>query len=122
MQVRFMRYIIVGGVGTILYMGIVISLVEYLKINPTLGVMCSMVILLVYTYTMNRSWVYDAVTAHKKSIPRFILAGAVGLLLNSSIMYIAVDVIGCWYIWGLFSTVIIVPPTNFIINYYWTFK
>lgn len=121
-QGRFIRYIIVGGAGTILYMGIVILLVEYLNVDPTISVMYSMVVLLVYTYIMHRKWVYESRSAHKESIPKFMFAAVIGLLLNYSIMFITVDIIGFWYIWGLFSTIVIVPPTNFIINYLWTFK
>jgi putative flippase GtrA len=121
-HVRFLRYLIVGGVGTVIYMGAVIMFVEKMMLKPVFGAALSMIFLIIYTYLVNRTWVFQTDIEHRKSIPRFIFAGIIGLLLNASIMFFTVEVVGWWYIWGLLTTVILVPPTNFLINYYWTFK
>ena len=46
----------------------------------------------------------------------------IALVLNTAIMYVSVDVIGLWYIWGQISAAFILPPTNFMLNYFWAFK
>lgn len=122
MRVRFLRHLMAGGTGTLFYMGFVIVFVEWIKLRPVFGVAISMVFLGVYTYIVNHTWVYDPESEHREAIPKFLISGAIALFLNSSIMFLAVDVMGWWYIWGLFSSVLIVPPTNFLMNYYWTFR
>jgi putative flippase GtrA len=122
MKIRVLRHLIAGGAGTLIYMMVVAGCVEWIKLDPVLGVAISYVFLGVFLYWANRRWVYHSELEHKASIPRFIVMGAVSLLLNSGIMFIAVNVMGWWYIWGLFGSIIIVPPTNFIMNYYWAFK
>jgi len=121
-SVRFFRHLIIGGTGTLLHMGFVALLVEWMRVPPTLAVAVSMIFLGIYLYALNRKWTYDSRIENGKSIPRFFIAGIVALLLNTGIMYFAVNVMGWWYVWGLFSSIIIVPPTNFLINYFWVFS
>ena len=122
MTSRFARHLIGGGVGTLLYMGIVAILVELFNLDPVLSVAISFVLLELYTYLINRIWVYESRRTHGYAMPRFLIVAIVALSLNTGVMHLVVDIASLWYGWGLLLTVLLVPPTNFLLNYYWAFK
>jgi len=119
---RLMRHLFVGGIGSILYMAIVAVFVEVFYFHPVLSVTISLVLVALYTYVINRIWVYESTLVHAKSIPRFVVVAVLALSLNTGVMYLIVEILKLWYFWGLLCTVLIVPPTNFLLNYFWAFK
>lgn len=119
---RFVRHLIAGGIGTLLYTGQVALLVEVVKLDPVLSTVISRVMLELYTYIISRLWVYEVTRDHAYVFPRFVAVALVALLLSAGAMYLAVDVMNVSYLWGLVIAVLIVPPTNFLLNYYWAFK
>jgi len=122
MRGRYCRHLIAGGFGTLLYMAGVTFFVEVVNVHPVVGATFSLVYLELYTYVIDRGWVYRSTLNHRTSIPRFLVVSIVALLLNAGVMYIAVEIMKWSYIWGLVATVLIVPPTNFLLNFYWAFK
>lgn len=122
MTSRFLRHLVCGGVGTLLYMANLTFLVEILRQGPVLSSICSFVFLILFTYGVSRFWVFESIRAHGYSVPRFLIVAMVGLSLNTGVMYFAVEIMGWWYIWGQLSATLIIPPTNFLLNFYWTFK
>lgn len=119
---RGIRHLIVGGTGTLIYMGLVTIGVEMISLNPVVGVVVAFSIIILYTYTLNRLWVYRATKGHIYTVPRFLVVTTIGLTLNTSIMFIVVEILHLYYFWGLVLTAIVVPPTNFLLNYFWAFK
>jgi putative flippase GtrA len=119
---RLVRHLVAGGAGTAGYFAIVAILVESFDIHPVVGVIVGLGLLEVYVYLVSRWWVYDATNTHIEAVPRFTVVIVISWALNAGIMYIANDVLGWWYGWGLTLTALVVPATNFTLNYFWTFK
>ncbi len=119
---RFLRHLIAGGTGTLLYMISVAVMVDWMMVDPVVAVVLVVIFLEIYTYVVNRCWVYSTTLDHYASIPRFLMTAVIALLINSGAMYFVVDIMQWWYIWGLIGTILILPPTNFLMNYYWAFK
>lgn len=119
---RWIRHLLAGGIGTILYFSFTTLIVEFLHFHPVLAVLCSTLMVIIYTYAINRLWVYNSTHNHSYAIPRYFVVVLLALGLNSGIMYVVVELIEVWYVYGLFISVLIVPPTNFLLNYYWAFK
>ncbi len=119
---RLVRHLIAGGVGTVGYIAIVVFLVEVIDIRPVLGVVIAFLTLEIYTYIVNRSWVYNATNAHIEAAPRFVTVIVTTFALNAGIMYLANDIFKWWYGIGLLLTVLILPATNFSLNFFWTFR
>jgi putative flippase GtrA len=119
---RMVRHLVAGGIGTLLYMGVVFLLVEAAGLRPVYAVVISFLFFELFIYVINRAWVYHTVEGHAHAVPRFILITALTLILNTGLMYIAVDVFNLSYLVGLAATVVIIPPTNFLLNYYWAFR
>ena len=119
---RGIRHTITGGVGTLLYIGSITFLVEIIEIYPVSATIISFVLLMVFTYTLQRIWVYNTVKGHLHTLPRYLTVAAISFLLNVSIMFIVVELLNSWYVYGIMCSVVIVPITNFILNYYWTYR
>ena len=122
MMSRFFRHLVAGGIGTLIYVTLVAILVEIFGLHPVPSVMVAVVIEVLYKYIISRGWVYQPDRTNSYTIPRFLVVVIISLLLNTGIMYFAVEIIQLWYVWGLLSTAFIVPPTNFLLNFYWTFR
>ena len=119
---RLMRHLAAGGAGTVLYILLVALFVEVAGLHPVASVVVAFFIIVIYTYLINRAWVYAPKEGHAYAIPRFLTVTAVGLFLNTGIMYLIVESLELWYVWGLVATTLVVPPTNFLLNYFWAFK
>jgi putative flippase GtrA len=119
---RMLRHLIVGGIATLFYMMLVAVQVELLNLHPVLATCIAFLVMECFLYVINRLWVYESTLEHRSAIARYLVVIAVALGLNIGIMTLTVDVLGFWYVGGLVSTVLIVPPTNFLLNYYWAFR
>jgi putative flippase GtrA len=119
---RALRHLIVGGIATLLYMGLVSLQVELFKLHPVLATCMAFLLMEIFLYLINRLWVYQSTGGHGAAIARYLVVIAVALGLNSGIMALTVDVLGLWYVWGLIGTTLILPPTNFLLNFYWAFR
>jgi putative flippase GtrA len=119
---RWIRHLVAGGAGTLLYMLLVALFVEVAGLHPVASVVIAFIIMEIYTYLINRAWVYAPREGHAYAIPRFLAVTVVALSLNTGIMYLIVESLDLWYVWGLVATALVVPPTNFLLNYLWAFK
>ncbi len=93
-----------------------------MAVSPVLSVIISYSVLALYTYLVNRRWVYDSSSEHLPTILRFISLLALSFALNTGIMYFVTEGLDQSYLWGLFASAAIVPATNFSISYLWVFK
>jgi putative flippase GtrA len=119
---RLVRHLIVGGSGTAGYFVFVALLVEILAVSPVVSVMIGYSILALYTYLISRRWVYHTSSKHLPTIVKFIVLLMLGFVLNTGIMYLVTETLAQNYLWGLVSSVAIVPATNFAVSYLWVFK
>lgn len=119
---RWLRHLAAGGAGTLLYLLLVALFVELVELHPVTSVVIAFVLMELYTYLINRAWVYAPKEGHAYAIPRFLTVTVVALSLNTGIMYLLVESLALWYVWGLVATTLVVPPTNFFLNYFWAFR
>lgn len=119
---RGIRHLIAGGIGTLIYMMFTFLFVELIDVYPVYAVIYAFMISVVYSYVVNKVWVYNSESAFNQIFPRFITVILLSLALNAGIMYLVIELFKGSYIIGLLLTVFVVPPTNFLLNYYWAFK
>ena len=118
---QFVRYCIVGGIGTRLHFGITIALVEGARAQPTAASVVGFAAAFVSSYLLNRFWVFGPSARPWVSFVRYSVVCLVGLFLNTAIMTITVDWLHWYYLWGLALVVAVVPVTNFALNRLWAF-
>src|SRR5438093_11525644 len=118
---RFVRYSLVGVFSVVLYYVSLVFLVEVMKLNPTLASAYAFALILLIAYILNYYWTFQSQNRHTYVIPRFIVTSLLGLLLNSGVMFVSVEILGLWYLVGASIGVVIGPVSNFLLNSNWSF-
>src|SRR5438067_5602756 len=118
---RFIRYSLVGVFSVLLYYITLVFLVEVIKLSPTLASAFAFGLIVVIAYVLNYYWTFQSQSRHTYVIPRFILTSLLGLLLNTGVMFVSVEILGLWYLVGASIGVVIGPVSNFILNSNWSF-
>jgi len=119
---RWFRHLVAGGIGTLGYMFLVAFFVEILSIYPVYATVIAFSISVLYSYIINRKWVHNATSDHGYTLPRYVVVTVNALILNAGIMYLVVEIFDWWYVMGVVCATAVVPPTNFLLNYFWAFK
>ena len=119
---RIFPYGISRLIGILVYFSIMVFLVEILKHDPVMSSVVAFVFTFVIVYLLGHTWVFQSSRKHSSAIPRFLFVTFVAFFLNTGIMYLTVNFLGWWYVWGQLSAMVVVPPTNFLLNSYWTFR
>ena len=120
--VRFLRYCVVGGIGTIVHFGLTIALVEALGAGPVVATAVGFVGALLVSFALNRRFVFAFAGPVAPSLARYVVVSLTGFALNVAIMAGVVDVLRADYRWGLALVVLIIPLVNFTMNARWTFR
>lgn len=119
---RLTRYAIVGMLATMTHIGILVVLVEAFHQEPVFSSTVGFMVALVFSYFLNRNWTFQTNLAHSYALTRYVIISLFGLLLNSGIMYLTVNILGWWYLLGQFTVILIVPASNFWLNSSWSFR
>ena len=119
---KFTKYATVGVIGTCTHIGILTLLVELLHKDPVLSSMVGFIVVLLVSYYLNHSWTFESSVKHYYALPRYSIVCIVGLSLNTGIMYLTINILCWWYLWGQMSVILVIPLSNFIFNYYWSFS
>src|SRR5438874_12277074 len=93
-----------------------------MKVSPTLASAYAFSLILVVAYILNYYWTFESKNRHTYAIPRFIFTSLLGLLLNTGIMFVSVEILGLWYVVGASIGVVIGQVSNFILNSNWSFS
>ena len=115
------RYGIVGIIGTILHIGTLALLVERFQVNPVLSSVTGFLFAFIISYFLNFFWVFNSSREHLTTSIRYLVVSVFGLVLSTLIMYTVVDILQWWYGWGALCIILVIPVSNFILNYLWTF-
>lgn len=116
-----LKYGIVGVIGTFLHFAVLVALVELFGVHPVPASVAGFVLTLVVSFLLNRSWTFAVRDAGSGAFVKYAVVSVTGLLLNTGIMYTAVEWLHWKYWIGQLIVVLVVPPCNFILNALWTF-
>lgn len=120
---QFVKFGIVGASSTVIDWGIYLALTRLLSFFYLDAKVISFLVSVINSYVWNRVWTFRSTDPKKfHQFSKFLVVAAVGLGLNSSIMYIAVSKLHLHDIIGLILASAIVMFWNFLINKFWTFR
>lgn len=119
----FIKYAIVGIMGTFIDLAALYLLVEYAHLEVIPASIVSFLLAVVNNFILNKSWTFQSKsTNYRKLFIKFLIVSVIGLLLTIACMYILVSIIKIWYMFAKAITSIIVLTWNFLGNKFWTFK
>lgn len=117
---QFVKYSLVGLIGTFLQSMTLVLLVENYDFYPLVGSLIGFVFSLMFSFFINAIWTFRS--AKKASyFYKYFIVSLFGLGINLFIMFLLVNVLDIWYIWAQLIIIIVVPCINFILNRYWAF-
>ena len=122
--IQFIRYGFVSVVALAVDFGGMVLLVELLSMHYLIAATISFTAGLVVNYLLSRAWVFTD-RKYESRVKEFIVftgIGIVGLLLNNSIMWLAVEKIGIYYIFSKIIATILVFFWNFGLRKMLVFK
>lgn len=120
---QFLKFCVVGTVGTAIDFGLLYILVEFSNIWYLLAATISFIVAVINNYIFNKIWTFENKDSNfLKQFVQFLVVSVVGLGLNVLILYILVEFAGIWYILAKVLATGVVLIWNFFANKYWTFR
>ena len=113
---QFVKYIIVGFVGTGLDFSILYILVEYGHLYYLFGAVTSVAIVLWVSFTLNKYWTFQ--NFEKKYFQQFgkyLVSHAIALGVNLAILAFLVEIFHFWYLFAKVFATAAAAITNFLI-------
>lgn len=119
---KLFKYVLVRGLGVLLYAGIIVFFVEIISLSAVVSSVISFIILSLVLYFLSYKWVFKFNGSHSQSFPKFIATEIITLVMNTLIMYLVIEVFLFDYFYGIIATTLIIPLTNLLLNFFWSFK
>lgn len=119
----FIKYAIVGVLGTAIDLGALYLLVEYALMDVILASVLSFLLAVVNNFLLNKAWTFrNKSKNYRKLFIKFLIVSLVGLLLTIFCMQLLVNVAHIWYMLAKVITSLVVLSWNFLGNKFWTFS
>ena len=114
--IQIVKFIIVGGIATIIDYIVFFLLHDYLRINTLIANIISFTVSVIYNYIASIKWVFDVKRDidKKKQFMIYIILSIIGLVINTGIVYLCVDIFKLFSIIGKVIATAIVMTYNFI--------
>lgn len=114
--VQIFKFIIVGGVATVIDFLSIFIFKEFLHIPVIISNTLSFCIATIYNYIASVRWVFDVDENKdkKKTFVTFIVFSVIGLILNDLIMWFTTDMFQIYYLIGKIIATCFVMIFNFI--------
>lgn len=121
---QFLKYCIGGGIGFIIYFGTLYGLTEFANLWYLASATVAFFTSAAANYFFQRYITFKDNKTDKvwQQFLVFSAVAIVGLLINNSILYIAVEFLNIWYVIAAFMAAAIVLIWNFIANKRITFR
>lgn len=122
---QFIKFCIVGGIGTIVNLAILYAMVEFLKISYIFGATIAFVVAVINNYILNKLWTFKDKRTGKTFITKqwikFLSISVISLGANLAALYLLVEFLNLWYIFAQIIAILASLGINFIGNKKWTF-
>lgn len=114
--VQIFKFVIVGGIATILDWILYFILYNFMKINPLVANIISFSISTVYNYWASTKWVFEVNKNKSKNrlFVEFVLFSIIGLTLTELLLWIGINILGINAMVVKIMATIVVMIFNFI--------
>ena len=113
---QIMKFVIVGGIATIIDFGVLVLLKEVFGMKPVIANVISFTVSVIYNYIASVKWVFDVNKDQDKKTQFvvFVILSVIGLGINTLIIWLCDDVLGIYYLIGKVLATGIVMVFNFV--------
>ncbi|CAG4883199.1 GtrA family protein [Georgfuchsia toluolica] len=118
---QFTKFAGVGCVSAIGHYGLLIALVQIAAVPAVPASAASALLGALINYSLNYRYTFRSTRQHREAALRFAVVATVGLTLNTSFMWVGVELVGAHYLLSQVVTTGLVMIWSFAGNRYWTF-
>ena len=118
---QFSRFTGVGMVSAIGHYGLLIALVQGLAVEPVRASVAGALLGAWINYALNYRYTFRSRQRHRDSLVKFAVVAALGLLLNTLLMWLGVAVLRVHYLISQLCSTGLVLLWSFSANRIWTF-
>lgn len=120
----FILFAIIGVLGTFINAGFVYLFVDILGLYFMFGALLSTLIALTSNYSMHRIWTFpeSPEKSYFKGLFKYWLACTLGSATKLGCIFILVQFLHVWVVYGVFISTLISFMWNYLANKKWTFK
>ncbi|SMH44193.1 GtrA family protein [Azospirillum agricola] len=119
---QFLLFALVGGVAAVVHYGTLVALAELFRVAPVPASAAGFLVGGVVSYLLNYGHVFRSEQDHGPTAAKFVAVAAVGLGLNSAIMWALVHGVSLHYLLAQVTATGLVMLWSFAANRYWTFS
>ncbi len=120
---QFLTYSVGGIIASIIDFGLLYSLTEFVGLWYLASASIAVLLAATFNYLWQRNVVFNkSGQSMLGQAFRFIIISGIAILLNIALLYVAVDMLGLWYMLAKVIVTGIVLIWNFLGNKYYTFK
>lgn len=116
----FVTFVTIGALATALHYLILIILVP--KMHAVAASSIGFAVSCVFNYYLNYRYTFRSQKSHFEVFPKFVAVACSGLVLNGTIMAIAIQWLELHYLLAQFASTGIVLFWNFFANLLWSFR
>lgn len=119
---QFICFAGVGAVGTVVHYSALIVAVQFLLVSPVPASVIGFILGGIVNYYLNYRITFKSNKKHYETFSKFFSIAFVGLLINTALMTLFVEIFNWYYLISQIITTGLVLIWNFAGNKLWTFK
>jgi putative flippase GtrA len=118
---QFKKFFIIGGFSTCLQYGFLILLVQFFRVGAAEASAVGFVLSAIFNYYLNYTITFGSNASHNIVVPKFILTASSGLMINTGVIWLVLNVLDMHYLIAQILATCIVLVWNFTVNKIWVF-
>jgi putative flippase GtrA len=118
---RLARFSTVGVVATVVHIGVAMTAVAVVGVNPTIGAVIGFCAAFVVSYFGHFRFSFAVPGRYRDYLLKFAVGSLVSFLLSTTAVWVATAILGIDYKPALIALAIIVPVSNYLMNRFWVF-
>ncbi len=121
---EFLKFAFVGFLGTLINIGVLYSMTEYLKVFYLVSAIFGFAIASTCNYLLNKVWTFREALKSDfgKKFYRFFIVSLIALSVNLAFLYLFTELFGLYYIFAQIIAIVLSLFVNFLGNKLWTFN
>lgn len=116
------RFFGVGLTSAVGHFGLLILLVQWFQVTPVPASAAGAILGALINYLLNYRYTFRSSKRHRDAVSRFVIVAIFGLVLNTLLMWLCVDLLNMHYVLSQLVTTGLVFVWSFLAGRHWTFR